>query len=206
MQLRRDQMLPVSGQPAPSPLPRDLSQSLFGTGASCYVLLDGARVPALPAMLDHAGAEAHSLFRGDRLKDFADAGPWLAQVHPDRALAGMLFTASPAPQHLCGKVNIVILLSHAEPAALIAHFRRYVRLRRPDGSLPLFRFWDGLVLADYFDGCSATPQRAARFFGAQGAEPLISTFLLAGQDLAGLVPFYLTEAPSRSRLRPPTPR
>jgi len=191
VQFQRYHTLSVIPHSAPAPMPASLMDALFGDGRACYVLLDGARVLGLPSMLDRADAKAQSLFRGDSLKNFADAGPWIAQLHPGSRLLDMLFTASRAPQHLWGKVNFVLTLTRSEPEPLITHFRRYIRLRRLDGSVPLFRFWDGLVLADYFDGCEPHPQRAARFFGAQGDEPLITTFLLAGQDPAGLVPFHL---------------
>lgn len=172
-----------------SALPDKLHAALFDTDLGCCVPIDGARVGGIAALLDPTGAQGQCLFRGDRLAECAAAGPWLAGREPDSRLAGQLFTASKAPQHLWGKVNFVLLHSRAGAPALIAHFRRYIRLRRADGSSPLFRFWDGQVLFDYFDGCASMPQHAARFFGAQGDAPLVEAFLLATQDATGLERF-----------------
>jgi len=200
----RDQTIPVAPQKPSDPLPDALTQVLFGGDGACYALLDGAALPGIDDILDIAGAAPQSLFRGDTLADFAASGPWFAQVTQGSKLAGMLFATSKASQHLWGSLAFVLMRSKAEPEAVITHLRRYIRLRRPDGSLPLFRFWDGQVLSDYFDGCAATPQRAARFFGAQGAEPLISCFLLADNEATGLAQFRLT-GPLPPALQSPDP-
>lgn len=145
----------------------------------------------LPNMLELAEAEAHSLLRGDSLEDFAEAGPWLARLSPDDKLCQMLFTASPAPHHLWGKLRFILLRSAAQPEELVGHFRRYIRLRRSDGSMPLFRFWDGQTLSDYFEGCAPHPRRAARLFGCDGSEPLVSTFLITTEAADGLTQYRL---------------
>lgn len=191
MPFTRHQAVAVTPAASPSALPDPLHEALFGGGLRCYVLLDGGRIAGIEALLALMGASGQSLFRGDALEAYAQAGPWLVELQPAGRLAGCLFTASKAPQHLWGKLHFVVLRSDADAATLIAHFRRYIRLRRSDGSHPLFRFWDGQVLCDYFDGCAAMPQRAARFFGAQGDRPLVAEFLLATQDGAGLERFRL---------------
>lgn len=191
MQLQRAPFLPVTPVAAPSALPEPLRTALFGGDLGCYLLIDGARVSAVEALLEKTGAEGTSLFQDDELEDFAAAGPWLVRLAPDDQLSRLLFTASKAPQHLWGRVNFVLLRSRADAPALIAHFRAYIRLQRADGSRPLFRFWDGQVICDYFEGCAALPQRAARFFGAAGPAPLVETFLLATSDAAGLERFSL---------------
>lgn len=205
MQFTRHPTLPVTPAAAPGPLPDPLRAALFAGDAACYALIDGACVPALEAILQVARAEGHSLFHADALEDVAAAGPWLVQLQPDAPFTRLLFTASKAPQHLWGRVNLVLLRSQADAPTLIAHFRHYIRLRRADGSRPLFRFWDGQVLCDYFDGCATLPQRAARFFGARGDAPLVETFLLATRDSAGLEGFSLHgPLPPEARIADPS--
>lgn len=192
MRLTREPFLPVTAAARPAPLPQPLREALFGGGLRCFVLIDGARVAAVDALLETAGARAHGLFQeDDALQDSAAAGPWLAELQPEDKLSRLIFTASNAPQHLWGRVNLVLLRSRAEAPALVAHFRHYIRLQRADGSRALFRFWDGQVLCDYFEGCADLPQRAARLFGVQGAVPLVETFLLAPREAHGLERFSL---------------
>ena len=192
VRLRRDPFLPVTPDSTPTALPEPLRAALFGGDLGCYLLIDGARVSAVEALLEKAAAEGQSLFQGDELEDFAAAGPWLVKLAPDDQLLRLLFTASKAPQHLWGRVNFVLLRSRADASALIAHLQTYIRLQRADGSRPLFRFWDGQVLCDYFEGCASLPQRAARLFGAQGSAPLVETFLLSTRDATGLERFSLS--------------
>ncbi len=126
----RHQAVAVTPAAALATLPDALHDALFGGGLRCYVLLDGGRITGIEALLALVGATGHSLFRGDALADFAPAGPWLVELHPGSKLAGCLFIASKAPQHLWGRLHFVVLRSDAYAAALIAHFRRYIRLRR----------------------------------------------------------------------------
>jgi hypothetical protein len=191
VQFSRDKTLPVAAPAVPAPLADDLAAEIFSEGSFCYALLDGAQVNGLPNLLEFAGADATSLFCGDSMADFAEAGPWLVELRKNDRLCGMLFTASPAPQHLWGKLRFTLLRSSAATELLVNHLRRYIRLRRADGSMPLFRFWDGQILADYFEGCASQPRRAARLFGHDGQNPLITTFLIATEAGDGLIPYRL---------------
>ena len=144
---------------------------------ACFALLDGAQVTNLAEMLDQSDSQFVPLLEGDE-PDMIAAGPHLVALSPDNAFTHRLFTASEAPWHLWDTSRPALLRTTASLHDVLAHLRRLLRVRLPNGAFVMFRFWDVEILHDYLDACLKMPDRAARIYGRQGDAPLITEILL----------------------------
>lgn len=171
---------PLTGKEDPPALPEPVQGLFTQTKAhdpACFALLDGARVTNLQEMLEQNDAQFAPLLEGDE-PDMIAAGPYLVALSPDNAFTHRLFTASEAPWHLWDTARPALLRSTASLQDVLAHLRRLLRVRLPDGAFVMFRFWDVEILHDYLDACLKMPERAARIYGRQGDAPLITEILL----------------------------
>lgn len=155
-------------------LPDALAGPLFGTAGALihsYALLDAARAPGLPELLETSRLEHLCLFRGAR-DQVGQAAPWLVRLEPDHKLTRNLLRASDRPWHLWGKDCGIFLRSDASLSQLVSHFRRFTRVRDHRNRWVFFRFWDPLVAATFFSGIAGDPERIARFFRLSGGRQL----------------------------------
>jgi hypothetical protein len=149
----------------PAAVPDELRAFLFADGGACWALLDAALVPGLPETVEHAGLEALCLYAGEAAQTLADTAPWLVRLDPDSRFTVRLFARSDAPWDLWGKARAVLVRSPARSQDLRRHFRRFLRAREDSQNAPFFRFYDGMILADWVEGNAHRPARAAAFLG-----------------------------------------
>lgn len=151
-------------------VPDALYESLFGrpcdTALHTYVILDAAKVPNLPELLEVSGLTHHCLFKGNAYDELKDVAPWIVQLEDENVFTRNLFTQSEAPWHFWDKEPGIYLRSDASLADLCAHFRRFTKVQQTDGRWRYFRFWEPLVLQAYItEHSNRSEQRCPLFHG-----------------------------------------
>lgn len=154
-------------------VPDALYEPLFGqptdVALHTYAILDAAKVPNLPELLEVSGLAHRCLFKGDAYDELKDVAPWIVQLEDENAFSRNLFTRSDAPWHLWDNEPGIYLRSSASLADLCAHFRRFTKVQQADGRWRYFRFWEPLVLQAYITAKSnRSEQRCPLFHGSDG--------------------------------------
>lgn len=137
-----------------------LQRMIFGSGdKSVFAVLDGAIIDNLPARLQAAAPDAMCLFSGDLDPLLAAAAPYLVQLSPNTPIAQL------ALRDGWGEHWGIILT--VDPGTTLhtlrAHLRRVLRVKTPDGSSMLFRFYDPRAFRSVIPTLD-TEQRAS-FYG-----------------------------------------
>ncbi|SFI48481.1 DUF4123 domain-containing protein [Jannaschia pohangensis] len=145
---------PLDGQfgvhPALS-IPPEAADFVFATSSAdpslrTYALFDAGRVEGLPERLETEGVAFDCLVSGPSRDSLGAVSPWLVALAPDSRLCRDLFTRGPAPWDLWGREACVLFQSRASLPDLVAHFRRFTRIRDRDGNWHFFRFQEPLVM------------------------------------------------------------
>jgi len=156
---------PVVNLSVAAPLPRaparpELREWFRTLTKPLFAVLDSAREPTIPDKLDAAGEEHQSLFEGDRGKQLAPYGPWLARVHPGTPFLDELLADG------WGQSWGVYLTCDSALSEVRKHLRRFLLVKLPDGRQVYFRYYDPRVLRTYLQTC--TPKELTDFFGPVG--------------------------------------
>lgn len=114
-----------------------------------YAILDGARVPELRAKLAEWKPEHCCLYRGPMPDKLEAAAPYLVRLEPDGPMAAWLATEG------WGKAWGVYAQATADLREMRKHCRTFLRVRRYDGPVMLFRYYDPRVLRVYLPTCNA---------------------------------------------------
>lgn len=183
-------------QPLPdgADVPAALAAPLFGApeAAHSYALIDAARVPGLPEVLETSRLDHACLFLGED-----GAAPWLVRLAPEGKFTRNLFRQSGRSWHLWGRDSFILLRSAAGVAELVAHFRRFTKVRDRRGRMVFFRFWDPLVIALYATARRHDAARLEQIFGLPGGGTL-DIIAPLGADEA----LHLALAPGFARSHP----
>jgi hypothetical protein len=144
-----------------------LHRAVFGNATQAvYAVLDGAMIDDLPARLGQLAAEAACLFEGALDPMLSAAAPWLVKLDPD----------SPATRLALrdgwnGHSGIILVTDASQDLRTVrAHLRRVLRVRAPDGSSMLFRFYDPRAFRTVIPVLDAASRR--EFFG-----PLLGAYV-----------------------------
>jgi hypothetical protein len=135
-----------------------------------YTVLDGASVPELPRILSEQQPENVCLYRGELEPDMAAAAPYLVKLEYDH----------PSTELVCeqGWGNhwgiFVLTPADVDIRALRQHFRKFLMVYNPDGTLIYFRYYDPRVLRMYLPTCNA--EETEIVFGPVG------TYILENED------------------------
>jgi hypothetical protein len=144
---------------------------------SLYALLDAAREPSIPAMLESVPEAHQSLYEGPKAEELAPYAPYLVELGADSPLLAALALRG------LGK-SFVVFVTAARPFDEVRrHFRRFLMAEAEDGQEVYFRFYDPRVLRVFLRTC--TREELAEFFGP------IHAFWLEGRDPATLARFSL---------------
>ncbi len=137
-----------------------LHRMVFGNPArAVYAVMDGAMIEGLPGRLAQITPEAACLFEGALDPLLSAAAPWLVKLDPGSAAAQMILR-----EGWNGHWGIVLLTDAAlDLRAVRAHLRRVLRVRAPDGSSMLFRFYDPRAFRTVIPVLD--PQARREFFG-----------------------------------------
>ncbi|MEL7182042.1 MAG: DUF4123 domain-containing protein [Pseudomonadota bacterium] len=160
---------PIEGV-EPLTVPGRLHEILFGVSKGepgpqrhVYAVLDAAKVPGLPEMMEASSSEHACLFQGQFEEEMGDFAPWLVELSHDDPLTRNVFTAGDAPWHLWNRAPGIIVGADAEMTAVRRHLRRFTRVQDRRGKWFMFRFWEADYLLAYLGALATTKQ--ADFMG-----------------------------------------
>jgi hypothetical protein len=138
-----------------------------------FAILDSARDSRIHSYLVESGAEALSLFRGDKARELADVAPYLVPLSRGESLIDWLLTNG------WGNSWGIIVESSADLKELRRHFQSFVMVYDPQGKPLYFRYYDPRVLRIYLPTCRESELKAV--FGP------VNSFYAEGEDTAYLV-------------------
>lgn len=130
---------------------------LRGQFQPLYALVDAARDAKIYALLLQSSEERQSLYEGAQGDKLALFAPYLVRVP---AVSGLLETFV---RQGWGKSWGVYLTCPASFADVRQHFRHFLKVKKPDGKVVYFRYYDPRVLRIYLPTC--TEQETEIFFG-----------------------------------------
>lgn len=142
-----------------------------------YAVLDGASVPNLLEMIDEHEPEYTCLFSGDLDPEVEQTAPYLVRLQANSEFNQYVI------EHGWGRHwGIFSTVPQDQPfVAVRKHFRTFLRVRGPDGTLMLFRYYDPRVLRVYLPTCNE--DEAEILFG-----PLTS-YLMEDEDPSVMLRF-----------------
>lgn len=126
-------------------------QAAAQPGLQAYWLLDGARDPAIAALVMASGLDYTCLFTGPLHPRLEAAAPYLVRLAPDVSATERLLLQG------WGKAWGIFALAApaAELTQLRLHFKKFLRVKTEDGTELAFRFYDPRVLTVYLPTCNA---------------------------------------------------
>jgi len=155
------------------------SQAVLSTRAwvdaeHCFAVLDACDAPAVyERMLAAPPTEAVCLYRETADASLDMVAPWLVRV--DAAMFAWI------TQTLWAEPFGILVRSGGSLEELRFHFRRFLRVRSPEGEAWMFRFYDPRVLPSFLEGC--TPEQLSDFFGPVEAFGVVDAENYGGKEL-----------------------
>lgn len=146
-----------------------------------FAVLDGAIIDNLPQRLQQSAPNAMCLFSGDLDPMLAAAAPYLVQLHPDTEITRLVLQDG-WDEHW----GIILTTgTNTNLQTLRAHLRRVLRVKTPDGSSMLFRFYDPRAFRSVVP--TFDQEQRATFFGA------IHTCHIEGRVAGSVLSFHREE-------------
>jgi hypothetical protein len=130
----------AAGDRLPAPVRAEIAP-LLAAGAGLFAVVDGARCPGLPELLEGLGLPHASLLGGQAAETIGGAAPFLVALTGRDTLSRWLFAGSGVPLPLWGRNAAILLVSDKGLAGLRAHLRRFTMLQGEDGAWLYFRFF-----------------------------------------------------------------
>jgi hypothetical protein len=135
---------------------QDLDQYARGEAGTLFAILDACDEPRVPEKAKELGEDrAVSLYRGWAEQDYWAIAPYLVQV--DETMLKWIV------ENLWNDPWGVFATTSVGLDALRTHFRRFLKIRSPDGQELYFRFYDPRVLLSFVE--SSNENDVAGFFG-----------------------------------------
>lgn len=124
----------------------DLGEEWSEDATSCFALLEAARIPDLPELLEASELEFSSLFRGQAQDELARVAPYLVRLDRDAALTRQLLSPAPDPEaphwQRWGRGAVVLIRAAATLEDLLRHLRKFTRIYdEQSGRWNYFRFY-----------------------------------------------------------------
>ncbi|ARC89454.1 DUF4123 domain-containing protein [Rhodovulum sp. MB263] len=143
-------------------VPEDLMPHLFPAGDdgdSVLALIDAARMPMLPEVLEASGLDHRCLFKGDARDEWGDAAPWLVRLEQESDLTRKLFTGGKSAGQYWNNAAAIFIRSSRSLDMIWSHLRKFTKFQDAGGRWIFFRFWAPPYLARYLKGHdeAATP-------------------------------------------------
>ncbi|OOF37696.1 hypothetical protein BKK47_10995 [Rodentibacter mrazii] len=164
-------------------IPKSITSHLWQENSHCYALINAEKSFWFPRIfLDDNTLKSACLYKGEQAERKREIAPYLVQLPQEHTLTQQLFSI-PAPDrvdtfnHWHKNVG-VFFRSSASFEEILEHFRRFVFMNTYEDKLVYFRFYDPLVMEDYFDRLLHYPEKLATFFGGN----LIQAFLLPNKE------------------------
>ena len=142
---------------------------LFGTeGENVFVILDGASVDGLLKELRSKNPRHVCLYRGELAPDLAVCAPYLVQLEPGAEFSRWVLRKG------WGKHWGIFAVSPSDLRQMRLHFRKFLKVKSPEGKTLYFRYYDPRVMRVYLPTCNAEEMKTV--FGS------ISSYIMEGED------------------------
>lgn len=133
---------PLFGQPAPI----DADITRYGSAEAVpplktYAILDAAKVPLLPQMLEMSGLTYRCLFKGEAYDELKTVAPYIVELTEDSDLTRQLFTRSGMPADMWDKEPGIYVRSRGTLEDMWRHFRKFTRVQDEKGKWYYWRFY-----------------------------------------------------------------
>lgn len=129
-----------------------------------YAVLDAAKVPLLPQLLETAGLPHRCLFKGAAAEALQSVAPYLVELREGNDFVRHLFTRSDRASDLWDLEPGLFIRSRGTPDEVWRHFRRFTRMRDEAGEWFYFRFWECGSARAYFQTLTARATQAVSWF------------------------------------------
>ncbi|QUJ78127.1 DUF4123 domain-containing protein [Sulfitobacter albidus] len=127
-------MAPLFDQPKPLPAETGEIGGDSVPPLGTFAVLDAARIPDLPELLETSGLPHLCLFTGEIFDEMNGVAPWLVALDETSSFTAKLFTASDASWHLWGLDGGIFLRARGRLEDVHKHLRRYTRIRGEQGA------------------------------------------------------------------------
>ena len=207
------------GVAEPLTVPPSLHEALFGQPGiidgravlplHTYAVLDAAKLPGLPEMLEASGLDHACLFLGIAAKDYRDVAPYLVRLQEGHGFTRKLFSQGDAPWEMWDAGLGIFLRSQGTLDELRRHLRKFTRVQddRAGGAAWVYlRFWEPTLLTVLAARAAAVGQFWEAFAFA-GSIVVTDPFLRRAQLIrlevergAARLPFVI-DGPMRAAMR-----
>ena len=131
---------------------------------STFAVIEAARHPMLPELIEVSGLPYVSLFDGDLAEEAADVAPYLVELREDSDLVRDLFAAGGGSRDLWTAETGILLRADATLAKVRSHLRHFTRVRHEAGAWLYFRFHDPGTMVPYMQSIRRKPDFARPWF------------------------------------------
>lgn len=156
------------------------SPDISPSAGSWFAVIDCARDERLVSLVG-ACREKLCLLVGDIAPVLQAAAPWLVRLDRMDPLIGIW------EQHGRGQNWGIMCDSDMSLRELHRHFRRFLQVKLPDGTIALFRFYDPRVFNTYLRAARPAERdpwfRGVRQFSVEGADGVTHQYYLNGGQL-----------------------
>ncbi|WP_339108020.1 DUF4123 domain-containing protein [Thioclava sp. GXIMD4216] len=133
-----------------------------------YAILDAAKVPNLPEILEQSGLAYRCLFKGGAAEELKKSAPYLVDMSLGNRSGEEPAPGSPFHRNFFRKYwgkNVGILLrTTASMDEIWSHLRKFTRLQvEQDKRWVFFRYWDPQITPCYFDSIRDLPQKIVQW-------------------------------------------
>lgn len=162
------------------PIPRSIQSHLWqeNSESQCYAIINAAVSFWLPERFKLDDIRSECLFKGEEAEKRKNTAPYLLHLPTNHAFVEELCSTPPAPQkdgfQQWDNNFGFFFRSSAEFEILLHHFRKFIYMNTYDERLLYFRFYDPIVLEEYFDFLQHYPRKLSTFWG----KGLIESFIL----------------------------
>ncbi|OOF62125.1 DUF4123 domain-containing protein, partial [Rodentibacter sp. Ppn85] len=168
------------------PIPRSIKLHLWqgNSESQCYAVINAAVSFWFPRHFQGEGIRFECLFKGEEGEKRKKVAPYLLHLPENHSLVEQLCSVPVKPQedgeqHWHKNFGF-FFRSSADFDTLLHHFRKFIYMNTYDDRLLYFRFYDPIVLEDYFDFLQHYPRKLSTFWG----NGLIDSFILPKQQNA----------------------
>ncbi|WP_179379256.1 DUF4123 domain-containing protein [Jannaschia marina] len=144
-----------------------------------YAVLDSAKVPGLPEILETSDLDHACLFQGEAARELRDVAPWIVRLQEGHRLTRMLFSGGMGPGRLWETGPGIYLRSRKGLRDVHGHLRHLSKVRVEDGGWLFFRYWDADAMQAYLAGLTNRPETSRRWFGSRDGIVIESLILSA---------------------------
>lgn len=168
------------------PIPRSMKRHLWegNTESQCYAIINAAVSFWLPQHFEVEDIRSECLFKGEKAEKWKNISPYLVHLPKNHffveQLCSIPFKPEKDGQQHWHKNFGFFFRSSADFDTLLHHFRKFIYMNTYDDRLLYFRFYDPIVLEEYFDFLQHYPRKLSTFWG----KGLIDEFILPKQENA----------------------